>query len=868
MNSYKNKISYDSPCDSDNDWTNSSDDSKYSDSESSVPEWDSDVSEDGELVYIKTKINNDTIDETKAPLLESCETFKLRNNFKRSSTRRSTKGRIFKVLKAHKSKNTDTGSKRDNEGLPATSINKNMFNDDKFIIIQVSKNMIFSSEKNCQLEKLFGISLETHADGKTLVVADFLTEAKPIYTPKIKKGYYLSKINGVEVNSYNINNILQRIIEDHNSPRLTFQVPTEGSYIDLERLLKLKNAPENSLTQLLKDSLCSVLYLCCNDIEYNSNDDKGVLYCYPRPFNQNFLHNTRGAYVTLNHLAPKSLGTSEPTNSTVFHNNTLINITYTSHYNDLLLIAFPNKEVDMFAAKKVIADIVRLLEFLYGSLKACFTKPNNVDKLDSLFSRIFVTLVINNKGSKETGSKNVGLYLEDSLAAHSVTLPLEVKVQVDDAIAELEAADYREWTDDVENFQRLYTVIGACLYYSGHLLSSHLQDEDLKEINAYLRLNGVLKLSTDKELEKLVMWKEVFINEHRKQNKNEGNEYRVLDGRWFLLTVGKGHFLLSTLMEAGGCTEDAVGITPPSPFYVEECESCLELLYDVGLHKYLGTWLCSNTQPQVETSPEYLTKYGRKIRDINNSTLKTSTLKLTKSLSEKRRHNSSEQINVGSSNSDMNSLTNYGSHHSLYVHSYNTQKYRNSSLDVSYSEDSNSLKSNSEVSEERVQGRRADREQRNRRDSSGSDSDWERLDGSRASGSMDMSDIRKSLLNEMNHVTTHRITAGEENVLFHFVQLESEKGMLIAPVKNIEMQANNVLYSYILKTFRSACKQIHELLQHSIRFKKNHAPSNPLNKILVAVKEHGMLFQAPLDILSQCGVNKKNTEPYLFWVVG
>ncbi|XP_026733702.1 protein inturned [Trichoplusia ni] len=872
MNNYKNKISYDSPCDSDNDWTNSSDDSKYSDSESSVPEWDSDVSEDGELVYIKTKINNETTDETKPPLLESCETFKLRNNFKRSSTRRSTKGRIFKVLKAHKSKNPDTGSKREHEGLPAASINKNKFNGDKFIIIQVSKNMIFSSEKNCQLEKLFGLSLETHADGKTLVVADFLTEAKLIYTPKIKKGYYLSKINGVEVNSYNINNILQRIIEDHNSPRLTFQMPTEGSYIDLERLLKLKNAPENSLTQLLKDSLCSVLYLCCNDIEYNSNDDKGVLYCYPRPFNQNFLYNTRGAYVTLNHLAPKSLGTSEPTNSTVLHNNTLINITYTSHYNDLLLTAFPNKQVDLFAAKKVIADIVRLLEFLYGSLKACFTKPNNVDKLDSLFSRIFVTLIINNKGSKEDGSKNVGLYLEDTLAAHSVTLPLEVKVQVDDAIAELESADYREWTDDIENFQRLYTVIGACLYYSGHLLSSHLQDEDLKEINAYLRLNGVLKLSTDKELEKLVMWKEVFIHEHRNQNKNEGNEYRVLDGRWFLLTVGKGHFILSTLMEAGGCTEDAVGITPPSPFYVEECESCLELLYDVGLHKYLGTWFCSNTQPQVETSPEYLTKYGRKIRDTNtlrpDSTLKTSTLKLTKSLSEKRRHNSSEQINVGSSNSDMNSLTNYGSHHSLYVHTYNTQKYRNSSLDVSYSEDSNSLKSNSEVSEERVQGRRADREQRNRRDSSGSDSDWERLDGSRASGSMDMSDIRKSLLNEMNHVTTHRITAGEENVLFHFVQLESEKGMLIAPVKNIEMQANNVLYSYILKTFRSACKQIHDLLQHSIRFKKNHAPSNPLNKILVAVKEHGMLFQAPLETLSQCGVNKKNTEPYLFWVVG
>lgn len=63
-----------------------------------------------------------------------------------------------------------------------------------------------------------------------------------------------------------------------------------------------------------------------------------------------------------------------------------------------------------------------------------------------------------------------------------------------------------------------------------------------------------------------------------------------------------------------------------------------------------------------------------------------------------------------------------------------------------------------------------------------------------------------------------RITAGEENVLFHFVHLESEKGILIAPVKNIEVQANNALYSYIVKTFRSASKKIHELMQHSIKW--------------------------------------------------
>lgn len=70
-----------------------------------------------------------------------------------------------------------------------------------------------------------------------------------------------------------------------------------------------------------------------------------------------------------------------------------------------------------------------------------------------------------------------------------------------------------------------------------------------------------------------------------------------------------------------------------------------------------------------------------------------------------------------------------------------------------------------------------------------------------------------------NSQLCYRITAGDENVLFHFMQLESEKGILIAPVSNIEVQANNALYSYIVQTFRTACKRIHEILQHSIRWK-------------------------------------------------
>ncbi|GBP43489.1 hypothetical protein EVAR_30446_1 [Eumeta japonica] len=44
---------------------------------------------------------------------------------------------------------------------------------------------------------------------------------------------------------------------------------------------------------------------------------------------------------------------------------------------------------------------------------------------------------------KEKNYENVNF--DEILAAHAVTLPMEVKIQIEDAITELEAADYQEW---------------------------------------------------------------------------------------------------------------------------------------------------------------------------------------------------------------------------------------------------------------------------------------------------------------------------------------------------------------------------------------------------------------------------------------
>lgn len=83
----------------------------------------------------------------------------------------------------------------------------------------------------------------------------------------------------------------------------------------------------------------------------------------------------------------------------------------------------------------------------------------------------------------------------------------------------------------------------------------------------------------------------------------------------------------------------------------------------------------------------------------------------------------------------------------------------------------------------------------------------------------------------------------------------------------------NSLVSLSLHTRRKCistgrCINLNINIMHPyFRFKKD-TPSAHLNKILVAVKEYGMLFQVPEEIINRNAVSRKNNEPFRFWIVG
>lgn len=84
--------------------------------------------------------------------------------------------------------------------------------------------------------------------------------------------------------------------------------------------------------------------------------------------------------------------------------------------------------------------------------------------------------------------------------------------------------------------------------------------------------------------------------------------------------------------------------------------------------------------------------------------------------------------------------------------------------------------------------------------------------------SFEISEIRQTLLTETEDDRFLQLTAGPENVLYHFIQLDSWEGTLLSPV---DCKTPTQTYELILNNFRKCCQRIHSLFQTALRFKVN-----------------------------------------------
>ncbi|XP_053978115.1 protein inturned isoform X1 [Hylaeus volcanicus] len=871
--------------DNEHDWwasdSGSSTGSYYSDTDSSTAEWESEISPTGELFYIESVTESITDDQ--------CSFNETQHNSQPELTRRrSTRaGKLMRLIRRKESKRWSTRNRKSNPntvsnnivnaGKEGNTIKEVTFRDFQAgeireVTLWVDPDRRHKLGRRATLcEAYFGITAGMFSDKTRVMVAGFIPDGEAMKNKNIKIGDWLRSINSNEVTYQNLDHILSEITVSTN---VTLELQRVAG-IDVTAKLPGLNCPKQSvLVQRLmnkeesKDLMQSilnyplgVLYLRITELSEMGSELQGVLYTLPRSENKNthsILCTARGAFITLNHLLPGIAGL-QPTSTTIQVAEEEIHIVYTSRDEELLLIALPKKCCSLEEAVNLSADIVRTLEFTYESLTKCFTPQENHAALDHFFILIIQQLLDIKGYTNNVGLTNHCMEIHNDIesmenykfrstfsVANFIELSRDAQIQIDAALSEMEAMDYRDWNEDPMDCQRLYTILGSCIYHKHYLLGSHLTHDDLIEVNSYLRQNCLFNLIVNEPVKSLVIWKKVYPSLYKCTNvENRSTQPLVPNGKWFLLVVGYGYDLLAVLLESGGCTTKCSETTGPDIFYVEEAQETLKHIQKIGVTTLAAKWIASNTRPEVIPYEDYVSVKPPssitenflgliKSNDIQSPSTKSSHTTITNRRSQEipsilKKRNTEESPMV------------LGSVYSLHT-----------------SEDSLSQGTGgiSEISDETmpILGRRATREKiaSGSRYSDDSDSDIDMYKSNCRMLSMDISNIRENLLNQAEYLTPKILTTGNKNYLYHYVQLDMVEGILLSS-KPLENSAKD---HKILVNFNKCIHIIHKLLHNTVRFKKmlnSDMDKTVINKSLIAVKEHGVLFE---------------WENVTYWVVG
>ncbi|XP_018331064.1 protein inturned [Agrilus planipennis] len=824
--------------------------SSYCDSESTIPEWDAFIEPNGQLLFI------DCFPKVSHTASESNSSS---NFFTKSQARQSTRSKFLRLLRRKNSKRFHKPIE-----IPVAD-NKVKFYDHpegelREVIIKVNNDNQKLGPKNSLVESLLGLTVDTLSDGSRLMISGFDPDA--IKHKGIKIGDWLKSINEVQVTCNNLDSVLESFVslnevtlklQQVSGVEVTKHPPINKISIRSQFVQLLTNSNKEhseSLKEALASELVGVLFLKTEGLKEDSPEFEEVLYNFPMPYNKNILCTSRGAFLTLNHLINEMVS-SKPHVSSINYKNQLAHVIYVSCGSKLLLFMFPDKCLSVEGSQLVAEEIFRTIEFMYQSLERFLETTSLRDEVDHFFLRVFTRILWPDTVQFSSDPKaNKPWRFEDLLlGAKYLILPNEAQMQVDDALSELEASDYREWNEDPLDCQRLFTILGSALYHQGFLLTSHFVHDDLIDVTSFCKQQGLFYLSATEPLKCLVLWKEVFPSSCNRSLPNTESLFKVPEGKRYLLVVGGGKDLLAVLMEAGGCTETPEDNMGPDPFYVEEVEATLSHLKELGISDVADHCLQTNPGSQIVLPEGFCEK---KKADFFSS-LSKSTLSLNKEGPPHLQKKTEVTSILKRRSSDQGPLYTTGS-----VLSWNEDNLEDSVSQSSYSE-------KSEISDEPILGRRATREKKPFIDSPNDDSDIDDYrDGSQAStSSFDLSELRQNLIMESEDMQPMCLTGGTENVLFHYVQFDSTEGVLLLPPP---CRVNSQLLQLILDNFHRCSRMIHETFKNTLRFKKMLAENmakSVLNKSLIAIKEQGTLFELTVN-----DENPKKTQRISYWVVG
>ncbi|XP_062416792.1 protein inturned isoform X2 [Pungitius pungitius] len=722
------------------------------------------------------------------------------------------------------------------------------------------------------LEALLGVvhrASRSRSREERLTVCGFVPNGPAAKCGQILIGDALVAVDDVDVTCENIERVLS-CIPGPTQVRLTLETAPQvdggdgGADASAGRKAKASAPPVSQLVRLLWGEDTAELQMSIGHVPHiamflslkldsaSPQEEEEILYQYPSSEASGQLKGVRGIFLTLCDMLENVTG-GRILSSSLLLGKRLVHVGYWKESGYLLVIGLPADRVPLLYLQTVVGDVVRTLKVMYGSLDRAFREVDHAPRLDHFFCLFFQQLIQPLRlrdGASATADVSGTLFLDGLPAVRWLTLPPEIKMEVETVLSDFESSDFREMSEDFFGLRRLYLILGSCLFYKSYLIANHLPKEDLLDVCLYCQHYCLLPLASEQRVGQLVIWREVFPQQRSSSSSSTAPGYSQPEGRHFLLIVGLRHFMQCVLLEAGGCASPALGSTGPDCVYVDQVKATLLQLeaLEAGIEERLN----APPTPCLSCADWFLPAASSSASSSSSSPVFSKLAGAVKGSSSSRSRGRSLFGEKARRSSPQRSLADGGSEGQ-------TDAGSGSGL-------APGLSPHSTPDSARKLG--------GRRDSLGSA-------GSDGSGGLFkiprmkhpnpfyLGTLKKTLTEreaeEMYNTT--KLTSGAENSLFHYVLMETVQGIFIAPTHREVAQLSGSIHPQLIRNFHHCCLSIRAAFQQSLPAKGRRAADRPRGAGwgLGPVKEQGVLFQCKPENWTD---QRKPAPTMTYWVIG
>ncbi|XP_072232601.1 protein inturned isoform X2 [Leuresthes tenuis] len=707
-----------------------------------------------------------------------------------------------------------------------------------------------------------------------LTVHGLIPNSAAMKCGQVLVGDVLVAVDDVDVTSENIERVLS-CIPGPTQVRLTLETAASAdrdSTGDSSSVHKTKASPPVSqLVRLLWGEDTAelqmsighiphiVMYLSLKLDSASPQDEEEILYQYPACEASSQLKGVRGIFLTLSDMLENVTG-GRIISSSLLLGKHLVHVGYWKESNNLLVIGLPAERVPLLSLQTVVGDVVRTLKVMYGSLDRAFCRPDHAPRLDHFFCLFFQQLIqpsrLREGSSAPPPDVSGTLFLDGLPAVRWLTLPPEIKVEVDTVLSDFESSDFGEMSEDFFGLRRLYVVLGSCLFYKSYLIANHLPKEDLLDVCLYCQHYCLLPLASEQRVGQLVIWREVFPQQRSNGDIGSAPGFSQPQGRHFLLIVGLRHFMQCVLLEAGGCASPALGSPGPDCIYVDQVKATLLQLevLEAGIEERLNAppapcLSCADWFLPAATARDRLDSQASSSPILSKlaGVIKGSSGSRGRSLFGEKARRSSPQRSLSDSGSEgqMDAASGSGS------------------------STAPGLSPHSTPDSARKLGGRRDSLGSGGSDGSGGSGGLFRISRMKHPNPFYLGTLKKTLTEKETEemYNTIKLTAGAENTLFHYVLMEAVQGIFIAPTHREVAQLSGSIHPQLIRNFHHCCLSIRAAFQQSPPARGRRAADRPQSAGwgLGPVKEHGVLFQCKPENWTD---QKKPAPTMTYWVIG